>query len=164
MEVPHGNLKRLINCPSIALATWHQGLKSKSQPHWGHLVQWTVHLWLGLNFDLSFLHGRGWFLLYIYLFFYHQIHFLSLVSLESRAWGKGSCATILLGRVHQGSGVKDKGSKAEKEIEPIQGSTQHTSTQTSCVLSWRPLSTTDCLISQDHLPWSHVNNVSAMYL
>lgn len=92
---------------------------------------------------------------YIYLFFYHQRHpFLSLVSSESRTWGKSSYATILLGRVHQRSGVKDKESETEKETEP----TQRT------VLSWPRLSTADRLISQDHLPWSHVNSVSGKSL
>ena len=33
MEVSCGNLKRLINVPSIALATCYQGLKLKYQLH-----------------------------------------------------------------------------------------------------------------------------------
>lgn len=156
MEMPCGNLKRLINYPSIALTTGYQRLNSKSYPHSEHLEPWTVYLWLGLNFDLSFFLWRRIFsFLYAYLFLYHQRHtFLSLESSESRAWAKGSCATILLGKVHQESGVKHKGSEIKKEIEPIQES----------VLSWSPVNTTDYSVSQDHIPCSHVSNVSGMSL
>lgn len=91
----------------------------------------------------------------VHLSIYHQRHtFLSLESSESRAWAKGSCATILLGKVHQESGVKHKGSEIKKGIEPIQES----------VLSSSPVNKTDYSVSQDHIPRSHVNNVSGMSL
>lgn len=78
MEMPCGNLKRLINYPSIALTPGYQRLKSKSYPYSEHLEPSTVYLWLGLNFDLSFFLWRRIFsFLYTYLFIIRDTLFLA---------------------------------------------------------------------------------------